>query len=153
MKCFRKLVQISVIMGLVICLLNMTVMAQDVTTYVTVQQENDIETYASVPDGYVFLGTFDSTPHTYSLGVVSISRVSALGLYLPKGDGGGPVTAELTFIPIGGGTANSFAFTSISEEYLLFDLSPLTAGMYKITITASTLRESDKAPIYYKFAS
>lgn len=54
MKCFRKLVQISVIMGLVICLSNMTVMAQDVTTYVTVQQENDIETYASVPDGYVF---------------------------------------------------------------------------------------------------
>lgn len=153
MKCFRKFVQISVIMGLVICLSNMTVMAQNATSYVMVQQENDIETYASVPDGYVLLGTFDSTPHTYSLGVVSISSASALRLYLPKGDGGSPVTAELTFVPIGGGITKSFAFTSISEEYLLFDLSLLTVGTYKITITASTLRKSDKASIYYKFVS
>lgn len=148
MKCFRKLVQIPIIMGLVICLSNMTVMAQDATAYVMVQQESDIETYASAPDGYVFLGTFDSTPHTYNLGVVSISGMSTLEIYL---DGGSPVAAELTFIPIGGGSAKSFAFTNISEEYLLFDLSSLTGGMYKVTITASTLRKSDKASIYYKF--
>lgn len=135
-------------MGLVISLSNMPVMAQEVTKYVMAQQESDIETYASVPDGYVFLGTFDSAPHTYSLGVVSISGMSTLELYL---DGGSPVAAELTFIPIGGGTAKSFAFTNVSEEYLLFDLSSLTVGMYKVTITASTLRKSDKASIYYKF--
>ncbi len=137
------------IMGLVICLSNMPVMAQEETEHIVVQQESDIEPYAFVPDGYVFLCTCDSTPHTYSLGVISISRTSSLGLYFSNEDGKSAVSATVTVIPIGGGSTQSFSITCISGGYRCLDLSSFPSGMYEIRITASALGKSNPS-IYYK---
>lgn len=66
MKHIRKFFQTIMVMALAVCLTSMPVMAQEVTDYDVVQQENEAVTYASVPSGYtrvVLLITQDLTIH------------------------------------------------------------------------------------------
>ena len=49
MKHIRKFFQTIMVMALAVCLTSMPVMAQEVTDYDVVQQENEAVTYASVP--------------------------------------------------------------------------------------------------------
>lgn len=48
MKHIRKFFQTIMVMALAVCLTSMPVMAQEVTDYDVVQQENEAVTYASV---------------------------------------------------------------------------------------------------------
>ena len=75
MKHIRKIFQTVMVMALAICLTSMPVMAQEVTDYDAVQQENEAVTYASVPSGYTLVGTFSRTPQTYYLGTTPVRSI------------------------------------------------------------------------------
>ena len=68
MKHIRKFFQTIMVMALAVCLTSMPVMAQEVTDYDVVQQENEAVTYASVPSGYTRVATYNRSPQTYYLG-------------------------------------------------------------------------------------
>lgn len=150
MKHIKMFFQTVMVMALAICLTSMPVMAQEVTDYDMVQQENEAVTYASVPSGYTLVGTFNRTPQTYYLGTTPVRSTSTFQLYLPNENRQDLIQGTVTFTPVGGGTAKEFGFMNFSSEYKTFDLSELTPGTYQVRVYASAFGTSNKATAYYK---
>lgn len=150
MKHIRKFFQTVMVMALAICLTSMPVMAQEVTDFDAVQQENEAVTYASVPSGYTLVATYSRTPQTYYLGTTPVQSTSTFQLYLPNENRQDWIQGKVTFTPVGSGTAKEFAFTNMSGEYKTFNLSELTPGTYQVRVYAYAFGTSNKATAYYK---
>ena len=150
MKHIRKFFQTVMVMALAICLTSMPVMAQEVTDYDVVQQENEAVTYASVPSGYTLVATYSRSPQTYYLGTTPVRSTSTFQLYLPNENRQDWIQGTVKFTPVGSGTAKEFGFTNLSGEYKTFDLSELTPGTYQVRVYAYAFGTSNKATVYYK---
>ncbi len=151
MKHIRKFFQTIMVMALAVCLTSIPVMAQEVTDYDVVQQENEAVTYASVPSGYTRVATYSRSPQTYYLGTTSVRSTSTFQLYLPNENRQDWLQGNVKFTPVGSGTTKEFGFTNLSGEYKTFDLSELTPGTtYQVRVYAYAFGTSNKATAYYK---
>lgn len=149
MKHIRKFFQTVMVMALAICLTSMSVMAQDITDYNVVQQENEAVTYTSVPSGYTLVGTFNRSPQTYDLRTTPVQSTSTLQLYLPNENRKDWIQGKVIFTSEGG-VETEFPFTNMSGEYKTFDLSDLTEGTYQVSVYAYAFGTSGKATAYYR---